>query len=156
MRFRQILNMNIVPDAGAILSIIIISKYSNAFALAKGYLQYKRNQMSLRIVIFTYHSVFMGSGHIKIPEGYKFNAMSILCPLHHFFHCKLGFSIRVSRQRPVGLKYRNTLRLSVCSRSGRKDNPSDPVPVHCLQQHLGTMYIIVIIRQRLLHTHSYQ
>ena len=133
MSLCQIGYVNIIPDTGAILCVIIISENADIIALSQRNLENQRDQVGLRAVCFTDTAAFMSTAGIEIAQRNKFEAMSLICPHHHFFHSQLGLTVCIGGTGIIIFQDRNVFRLSVGSSSGREDNFLDIVGNHGLQ-----------------------
>ena len=117
MGVSQVERMDIIADIGAVWSIIVVAKDGNLLTFALSHLKHNGQEMSFRSVVLANRAVGLGTRHIEITQGYKLNAIGLVCPTHNGLHHKLALTIRINRLLRGRFQNRHFLRNAI-SRSG--------------------------------------
>ena len=108
-------NVDIVTNTSSVWSVVISAVNGDCFTLAIGHLQNKRNKMTFRVVCLADCAAFISTASVEVTERNVSQTVSFGCPLEHFLHSKLCFSVWVCWTSSVTFEDRNILRLAVCS-----------------------------------------
>src|ERR1035438_2807066 len=93
MRLRQVEDMNIIPDAGAIGRGIIRAINFAVRLLSERHLQDVWDKMRLDAVMLA--ESFAGAGGVEVAERDELQSVNPLIPLQHLLEHQLGLAIRV-------------------------------------------------------------
>ena len=101
MGLGKIIDMDVVPDTGAVFCFVIGAENGDRIPLMIWNLQDQRDQMRFGIVGFADAAIRMGTAGVKVAQGNKTQIMCLRGPAKHFFHGKLCFSVTVCWQCAV-------------------------------------------------------
>ena len=118
MRIAQIVDVEIVADAGAVGGVVIGSKHGNVWQASSSSPQYQRNQMSFRVVAFAQIAVWISPGGIEIAQTDRFQAISDVVVLQHLLDHPLATPIGIDRIFGMRLINRNADRFAKNRRCG--------------------------------------
>ena len=151
MGLGQIGDVDIVPDAGAVLGGVVVAENGDLLPLAVGHLEDQGDQMGLRGVRLANGSGGMSAAGVEVPQGHIPQAMGPAGPGHHLLHGQLGLAVAVGGDGLVRLQDGDPLRLAVGGGGGGEHDLVHPVGHHGLQQTDGAAQVVVIVLQRIAH-----
>src|SRR4051812_36344434 len=91
----QVKYMYIISDTSSIRRIVVCAKNSNEWPDSFGSFQYKRDQMSFRIMVFSDFSIFGCPAGIKISKEDVIQSIGSMVVLNNFLKHQFALSIRV-------------------------------------------------------------
>ena len=151
MGLSQVGDMDIIPDAGAVLGGIVVAKHADRLSLSQGHLENDGDQMGLRIVGLADLAGDMGTAGVEVAQGHVFQAVGLGNPAHHVLHGQLGLAVAVGGHSTVVLQDGHPLRLTVGGGGGREYDLVHAVGHHGLEEHHGAVEVVVIVLQRIGH-----
>src|SRR3954470_20443528 len=96
MSVRQIGNMDVIADAGAVVSRVILSKDLDIRALSRRDIENQRDQMRFRIVILAQMAVGMRTGCVEIAQAGGTHPMDLVRPVKNPLDHELGLAVRAA------------------------------------------------------------
>src|SRR5690606_18702088 len=95
VRVAEIVDVDIVANAGAVRRWIVIAEDGDPLPLAQGYLQYDWNQVRLGRMVLADITLRAGPGGVEVPQGGKAEPIGMGIVVEHVFHHQLGKAIRI-------------------------------------------------------------
>ncbi len=152
---RQILNVDVVSNTGAVGRVVVGSKNLDLFAPAERDHQHIRNQVRFRIVVFADSRVGARPGGIEIAQGDEPKIPSRSRIGQSPFDRELGPSIRTLRHSAHIFDKRHATGNAIDGTGGAKDELADIVALHSRQQPDRIAHIVVIELERFQHRLPY-
>ena len=147
----QVHNMDIVPNTGAVRSGIVGAEDGNALPLALSRLEHQRDQMGFGGMVLTDESARRGARGIEVPQGYIFQAIGGMAPVHQPLHRQFGLPVGVGGGLGAVLHNGSDLWLPIDCRRAGKDDLLHIMALHGPQQCHGGTEVVFIVEQRVLH-----
>ena len=113
MGIGKIRYVDIVADTGTIGRRIISTKDFDTPALSQCRLQDQRNQVCFRRMVFPDHTAGIGSGRIKIAQGYIPQAIGTAELGQHVFNHQFRLAVDISRRVRHVLRNRRLFRFAI-------------------------------------------
>src|SRR5216684_3816216 len=125
VRICEIVNMNVVANAGAVRSRVVRSEDLQLGSFLAGGGKRQRNQMSLRIVQFANLAAVIGSRGVEIAQTDRAQSVSAAVSFERVFDKKLRGAIGIDGLTRRLLRNRNLLGDAVHGASGGKHKAAD-------------------------------
>ena len=122
MRFGEVVNVNVVANARAIDSRIVIAKDFQGRSFALDCLQDERNQVRFRIMILANLASVVGPSRIEVSEGHVAQAVRATISLERILQRELGCAVGIYRLAGSVLGNRRFVRSAIDCRGRRKMN----------------------------------
>ena len=110
MRLREVEDMNVVTDAGAVRRIVVVSEEHGFFALALSDLKQNRDQVRFGVVVLAV--LFRRAGGVEVAESGIFEPVNSAVPVQDLLKAELGFAVGVDGQLGSVFPDRNLLGLA--------------------------------------------
>ena len=148
MRLRQIAHMDVVADTGAVGRWVVRAEHRDLAALSVCDLQDQRNEVGFGEMRFAERTVRMRAAGIEIPQRGVPQAGRGRRPAHHALHDALGLAVAVSRIESGSFLNGNLFGFAVDRCGGGKNDRSDVMCSHLLEQYARAADVVVIVAQR--------
>ena len=89
----EVLDVDVVSDAGAIRGGIVLAEDLDAGAEAEGDVKQERNEVGFGLMVFSVAG--NGSGDVEVAEGGVAKAVNLIHPAHHVLREELGLAVGV-------------------------------------------------------------
>src|SRR5271156_3150056 len=149
MGIREVAYMNIVADAGAILSEIVLAEDLDVRATAKSDVENKRDRVRLGLVGFAV--AFDRAGHVEVAKACILEAVNLIHPPEHVLDQELAFTIGVGGRELRVFKDGGGLGLAVAGCSRAEDQPFVPGSQHGFKECECRSGVIAEIYLGMLH-----
>src|SRR5205814_9591534 len=146
---RQIDDVNIVANTGAVRSFIIVAVNFRVPFLIERDLKHVWDQVRLDPVIFA--ETPRCTGRIEITEGNELQTMNLAVPTQNLFIGQLGFAIRIDWARRRSFVDWHALRWSENRARRRKHDPLYPRCHHGIEQVQTVRNVVAKIFGRIAH-----
>src|SRR6056297_2894599 len=145
----QIIDMNVIPDAGAVARGVVVAEHLQTLPVAGRGLEYVWDQMGFRVVRFSDPAANRGPGGVEVTQAHRRKIGSRARISQDLLDHQLAPAIRVHRN--PRMRFLNEFRHGFAEdRRGRREHQLlDAVALHRLQQRDRAGHVIVVILQRL-------
>ena len=110
VRLREVEDMDVVTDAGAVRRIVVVSEEHGFFALALSDLKQNRDQVRFGVVVLAV--LFRRAGGVEVAESGIFEPVDSAVPVQDLLKAELGFAVGVDGQLGSVFPDRNLLGLA--------------------------------------------
>src|ERR1019366_8119581 len=119
VRLRQILDVNIITDAGAVGRGVIRAVNLHLRLLAERHEQHVRDEMRLDAVMLA--EFFARAGSVEITERNEFQSVNLLIPQQRLLEHQLGFAVGIDRTLRQIFRHRHAVWRTVSGASRAED-----------------------------------
>jgi len=154
--FRQVIHMNVVADAGAICSRIVIAVDGECGPFALNCLEDNRNQMALGIMHLPNRATFIGSRRIEVAEADVLQAVSCAVSLERIFEREFGGAIGVHRLLRTILGDRALGGIAVHRSRRGEDELANSRVHHTIKQGDRRSDVVVVVLFGILHRFAHR
>src|SRR5271166_6574688 len=103
VRRGEVIDVNVIADAGPVRSRVLVSKDRHMLTLSKCDLEDQRNQVSLGIVVFAQVAIGRGAGRVEVTQGSITPAIGMGIVGQSVLDDELGESVRIDRALRLAL-----------------------------------------------------
>ena len=143
--FRQVGNVYIIPQAGAVGRRVIAAEYFYVLAQAGRGIQRQGYQVRLREMQFARLGGGGRPGGVKVAQGRVFKAVGRAVVGQYLFYHLLGAAVRVYRGKRQGFRHRQPGRHAINGAGRRENKFIHSGCAHGVQQVYGVGYVIAVI-----------
>ena len=137
--------MDIVAHTASVLGVIILAENTQILALAVRHLQNDGDKVGFRVMSLADIRSWMRAAGVKVSQRDISDAVSLLRPVEHTLHCKLGLAVAVCRAGFIRFQNGNTLRLAIGCGSRGENNIFHAMLNHRLKHSARAAEVVIII-----------
>ena len=95
MGLGQVGDVDIVPDAGAVLGGVVVAEDGHRLPLAQGHLEDDGDEVGLRVVGLADLAGLVGAAGVEVPQAHIAQAVGLAHPVEHPLHRELCLAVGV-------------------------------------------------------------
>ena len=147
---RQIVDVDVIANAGAVGRGIVVAENRDVFALPERHLQHDRNQVRLGRVVLAHVALRARAGGVEVTQRRVAQAVGRGVIGQRLLDDQLGEAVRIDRPLRLFLGDRHSLRRAVGGRGAGKDDLLDVRGPHGFQQPQAADDVVLIILGRIV------
>ena len=149
VRLREVEDVDVIPDAGAIGSGVVGAENGDILFLAEGDFQNVRDKVCFDAVIFAKSEACACC--VEVPEGHVFDPMDFIEPAEHLFKHQLRFAVGIDRALGQGFVNGHSVRCAEGGACGGEYDFFYPAAHHRFQQVQASGDVVSEIFNRIGH-----